>query len=251
MELDDILGIEHAEIAITEAVMLDSLADIEGAEIEVAEIEVPQVMQESKPPMMKDDLLEELLAERKRLELKQKENKENQHVHPRSGNVTVDQIREMLARTDRLKQVTDKWVQLRNKRLNQPEDPEMFEGNKKKLLQLAEELNAAFGEDSFQLQIQALLDDHRNRRGLPQGAPIGFAVGRKSLVRSVQDKILPVYGFSGQLGVYSMLLSLEAYCDDNEMLGSMQKTDRLLGLPSNSTLYSILDAGEKFSNMLQ
>lgn len=237
MELDDIFGTEttyaidsdtEAEIAKTE--MFEELADIETAYANDSDTLLPS-----------DRMLEQLVAE--------SVSRAGMFKAPTSTDSVADQFRAIATPKDPFSRMTAKWVQLSKRRRDQPQDPEVYEMNKKKLLQLADELNDAFGEEHFQQGLQNLLEVFWWRQGLPHGTPVAYIVGRQELVRSVHNKILPKYGFTGDLGFYSMLLALDEYCDDDEMLGKMLQTDKLLLLPTSSTLCAVFDAVEKFARI--
>lgn len=152
---------------------------------------------------------------------------------------------------DRVAQIMDKWEQLDKRRSERPSQHD--DANKQKLLEMADELRDAFSDDSFQAELQGLLSAARQRQGLPPGEPVGWVKGRRELVRGVHRKILPMYGYGGvgsELGVHSMLLAFEPYCDDFAVLRHLAATDEMLGLLPNSTLYQVLDTTEMFKPLI-
>lgn len=123
------------------------------------------------------------------------------------------------------------------------------EENRQRVLEMMDDLNAAFGEYNFQRKLQDALAAERQLPSSADDGALGFVSGRQSLVLGVHRKILRRYGYGAagtQLGVYSMLLSLEPYCQESEMLEKLAKTDELLGLPEDATLYDIFDAVDQF-----
>lgn len=256
MELDDIFGIDGPETEMAKAEMLEEPSDTEttyandsDTEAEMAKTEMLEELADTETAYANDSdtllpsdrMLEQLVAE--------SVSRAGMFKVPTSTGSVADQLRAIATPKDPFSQMTAKWVQLSKRRRDQPQDPEVYEMNKKKLLQLADELNDAFGEEHFQQGLQNLLEVFWWRQGLPHGTPVAYIVGRQELVRSVHNKILPKYGYTGDLGFYSMLLALEEYCDDDEMLGKMLQTDKLLLLPTSSTLCAVFDAVEKFARI--
>lgn len=240
-ELDDIFAVDASERKTSEPVLLSKLLDIEAPQIQdlnIERIREPHIdtMNSRLPP---DDLIDELVEERDRRALKRKQ------VPSRGKGALLEDVRSFLEEKDCFTPVVDRWEQLRNMRREQPSEQVHFETNRKKLMQLADDLNEAFGKDTFQSKIQSVMMEEKKRLDIPPEKPMAYVRGRKELVRSVHNKILPAYGYSGKLADQSVLLSLGPYCDDDEMLGKMRRTDELLGLPPCATLIAILAAAEK------
>lgn len=152
-------------------------------------------------------------------------------------------------RKDRAAQLQAKWDQMEKRQRDHPPPKKAFDSNKQKLLELADDLNEAFSEDAFQWHLHIILRQAREEKKLPPDALVGFVQGRQDLVRAVHTKILPTYGYGScghALGYYSMLLDMEPYCFDRDVVGRLATTDTLLSLPANSSIYEVLDTAEKF-----
>lgn len=165
------------------------------------------------------------------------------------ANHVLSVARATTKRSDRAAQLEAKRQQIEKRHRDDPPPKKSFASNRQKLLELADDLNAAFCLPEFQRRLYRVLAEARRKQYLPPGAPLGFVQGRQDLVRSVHSQILPVYGYGSygnELGYHSMLLAMEPYCFDNALLERLAATDRLLGLPPNSTIYDLLDTSEKF-----
>lgn len=168
---------------------------------------------------------------------------------PGMENHVLSVARDTIKPKDRAAQLRAKWEQMQQRQRDHPPPKKAFDANKQKVLELADDLNEAFGQDVFQLRLHRFLREARSKQNLPPKAPLGFVQGRQDLVSSVHSKILPTYGYGSygsELGYYSMLLAIEPYCFDRDVVGRLHTTDAFLGLPPNSTIYDVLDTAEKF-----
>lgn len=108
-----------------------------------------------------------------------------------------------------------------------PEPPLALPWTKRGVLALCEELLQGYCAPQFQAELLKLT----------AAAPNGYQVaGRMELALTVQSKVLPKYGFPGTLaGVEAMRQALCPFLVDWMVKKLVDDTDRMLGLPPDST----------------
>lgn len=99
---------------------------------------------------------------------------------------------------------------------------------KDRVLKLCEELSEGFNAPEFQQELKKLLEKAPNNRQVP---------GRMQLALTVQQQVLPKYGFSGSLaGVEAMRETICPFMVDWMVKKLIDDIDRALGLPVDATL---------------